>query len=129
MKIIVEYKFQTDGDWKLRNPDNFNIMNNDDDEDIIGNITFENKDIKECKKETKDFLKELLCDIQVYPQHYYVIKYMYNLIMLLLTAIDKYKEGECFIYKTEEKVVRQDIEGRSSGNYADTYIELKFSEK
>ena len=68
MKIKVSYQFYTDGDYTLRNTEEFGcvrgikIKGYDRYADFIGGMVFEDCDSLVCKADAKSFLQKLLCD-------------------------------------------------------------------
>ena len=85
MKIRIRYYFCTDGDYSLKNPDDFGCTEREveiDDEyfDYIGTIDFENEEAWRCKLDAKTFLEKLLCDgIHISYTHYWLMKDFYSL--------------------------------------------------
>lgn len=67
MKIKIEYCFYTDGDYSLRNYNNFGCTGREieiEDEyfDYIGVVNLDNDETWRCKHDAKNFLTQLLCD-------------------------------------------------------------------
>ena len=118
MKIRIIYGFCTDGDYSLKNSDDFGCVGREieiDEEyfDYIGVMDFENEKVLRCKLDAKTFLKQLLCDgIHISYTHYYLIENFYGIIKSLINFIDKNNIGE--------------LCKRMYGNYEGTYIRVEF---
>lgn len=118
MKIRVRYGFYTDGDYSLRNYEEFGCTGREveiEDEyfDYIGVMDFENEEVWRCKLGARNFLQKLLCDgIHISYTHYYLMEDFYNIIESLLNFINQNDTGE--FYK------------RLSGNYDGTYIRVEY---
>lgn len=114
MKIRIKYYFYTDGDYSLRNVENFGCTGREveiEDEyfDYIGVTDFENEEVWRCKLEAKSFLEKLLCDgIHISYAHYYLIEDFYNIIESLIKFINENDSGEFY--------------RKLSGNYDGTMI-------
>lgn len=117
MKIRVKYSFYTDGDYSLRNYNDFGCTGREveiDDEyfDYIGTVNFDNEEIWRCKHDAKNFLTQLLCDgIHISYTHYWLIESFYNIIESLIGFINENDSGE--ICKS------------LSGNYEGTMIRVE----
>ena len=101
MKIKVSYQFCTDGDYTLRNPEEFGCVERgvkvkgDRCADFVGEMVFEDYDSLVCKADAKSFLQKLLCDgIHVSYTHYYLLEDFYNMIDSFIDLIDCYDRGE-----------------------------------
>ena len=118
MKIRVRYGFYTDGDYSLRNPENFGCTGREveiEDEyfDYVGSMDFESDDTWECKYNAKTFLEELLCDgIHISSSHYWLMQDFYNIFETLMEFINEDDTGVRCKWL--------------SGNYDRTYISVEF---
>lgn len=100
VKIRIKYSFYTDGDYCLRNYNNFGCTDREveiEEEyfDYLGYVEFDNNEIWRCKYNAKNFLTQLLCDgIDVSYTHYYLIRYFYDVIESLIEFINRNDSGE-----------------------------------
>lgn len=100
MKIRIKYSFYTDGDYNLKNYDDFGCTDREveiEDEyfDYLGNAEFDNNEIWRCKHDAKNFLTQLLCDgIHISYTHYWLMEDFYNVVESLINFIDKNNSGE-----------------------------------
>ena len=123
MKIKVSYQFYTDGDYTLRNPEEFGCVERgvkvkgyDRCADFVGEMIFEDCDSLVCKVDAKSFLQKLLCDgIHVSYTHYYLLEDFYNMIDNFIDFIDCYYGGKYC----------QSIDGNQDG----TEIRVEFIEE
>ena len=122
MKIKVSYQFYTDGDYTLRNPEEFGCVERgvkvkgDRCADFVGEMIFEDCDSLVCKADAKSFLQKLLCDgIHVSYTHYYLLEDFYNMIDSFIDFIDCYDRGKYC----------QSIDGNQDG----TEIRVEFIEE
>lgn len=122
MKIKISYRFYTDGDFSLINPEQFGCTGRNVPMEVgfmetffdyIGSVTFENKEEWRCKCDAKTFLESLLCDgLHISYTHYWLIEDFYKIIEQLLQFINANESGETF----------QTL----SGNYDGTAIAVEF---
>lgn len=118
MKIRIRYGFYTDGDYSLRNYDEFGCTGREveiEDEyfDYLGVMDFENEEIWRCKCDAKSFLEKLLCDgIHISYTHYWIMKYFYDAIESLMDFINQNDSGE--------------LCKRLFGNYDGTFIRVEY---
>ena len=100
MKIRILYTFYTDGDYSLKDPDNFSCTGREvtiEDEyfDYIGNRDFENEEVWRCKNDAKNFLTQLLCDgLHISYTHHWLVEDFYNIIESLIELINSNDSGE-----------------------------------
>jgi len=118
MKIKIEYYFYTDGDYSLRNYNNFGCTGREieiEDEyfDYIGVVNLDNDETWRCKHDAKNFLTQLLCDgIHISYTHYWLMEEFYNIIESLINFIDKNDSGE----------ICKNLSGNYEGTRIDVYI-------
>lgn len=97
MKIKIDYKFYTDGDYTLKNPEQFGctttkVSIGDDYYDYVGAVEFSSQEDSKCKREAKGFLEKLLCDgIHVLYTHYWLLGEFCEAIESLIDGIDDYR--------------------------------------
>lgn len=123
MKINISYTLYTDGDYTLRNAEEFGCtergvkINNDEYYDYVGSVKFTNEEKWRCKSEAKSFLWKLLCDgLSVSYTHPWLIKDFYTIIEDLTKAIDSYETGLSVYTRS------------LSGNYEGTNFRVKITE-
>lgn len=118
MKIRVRYGFYTDGDYSLRNYEEFGCTGREvemEDEyfDYVGVMDFENEEVWRCKLDAMSFLEKLLCDgIHISYTHYYLMEDFYNIIESLVEFISQNNTGE--------------LCKRITGNYDETFIRVEY---
>lgn len=118
MKIRVSYGFYTDGDYSLRNSEDFGctakeIEIEDEFFDYVGVMEFENEEAWRCKDDTKIFLKQLICDgIHISYTHHWLMKDFYDSIESLINFINENDTGE--------------LCKKLSGNYEGSYLRVTF---
>lgn len=120
MQINISYTLYTDGDYSLRNAENFGCTNRDvvvDDfeyYDYVGSMEFKYEEEWRCKSEAKDFLWRFLCDgIHISYTHPWPLKDFYDIMESLENVINEYQEGI--------SVVQRHI----TGNYEGTEIRIE----
>lgn len=123
MKINISYTLYTDGDYSLRNAEEFGCTNRnvvvDDFEyyDYVGSVEFKYEEEWHCKSEAKSFLWRFLCDgISVSYTHPWLLKDFYDIIKSLENVINEYQEGI--------SVAKRHI----TGNYDGTEIKIEISQ-
>ena len=100
MQINISYTLYTDGDYSLRNAEDFGCTNRDvvvDDfeyYDYVGSMEFKYEEEWRCKSEAKDFLWRFLCDgIHISYTHPWLLKDFYDIMESLENVINEYQEG------------------------------------
>lgn len=123
MKVIINYKLYTDGDYTLRNPEKFGCidkcitLNDFEYYDYVGLKEFQNDEKWRCKNNAKDFLWKFLCEgLTISYTHYWLLKDFYNIIEYLTSVIDQFENGV------------NEITQCISGNYLGTEIKIKMIE-
>lgn len=108
MKIKIAYQLYADGDYSLRNREEFGCtgfettVNGDEYFDYIGEMTFDNDDKYHCKSEAKTFLEKFLCDgLHVSYSHYWIIDDFYHAIEALIDFINDNDSGS-YVKKLSE---------------------------
>ena len=119
MQINISYTLYTDGDYSLRNAEDFGCTNRDvvvDDSeyyDYVGSMEFKYEDEWHCKSEAKDFLWRFLCDgIHISYTHPWLLKDFYDIMKYLENVINEYQEG----ISVEKRQI--------TGNYEGTEIKI-----
>lgn len=122
MQINISYTLYTDGDYSLRNAEDFGCTNRDvvvDDfeyYDYVGSMEFKYEEEWRCKSEAKDFLLRFLCDgIHISYTHPWLLKDFYDIMESLENVINEYKDGI--------SVAKRHI----TGNYEGTEIQIEIS--
>lgn len=112
MQIRISYEFCTDGDYSLRNQEEFGCTYVGV-ENYEGEIEFKEDDVQTCKIKARTFLKKLLCDgLHISYTHCWLVKDFYDMISRLIILISQNNEGAYYEYL--------------SGNYDGTYIKVEF---
>lgn len=115
MRIVIIYTLQTDGDYRLDNPEEFGCIK-EDDYNYSGSVEFAHDKKDRCLMEARDFLYKFLCDgIHISYTHAWLLKYFYNLIESLVNKIYDYEPNGSGKYICEESI---------SGNYEGTDFEV-----
>lgn len=99
MQINISYTLYTDGDYGLRNAEDFGCTNRDivvDDfeyYDYVGSMEFKYEEEWRCKSEAKNFLWRFLCDgIHISYTHPWLLKDFYDIMESLENIINEYQE-------------------------------------
>lgn len=112
MKIIIDWQIYTDGDFYLENYEKYDLKRVEDDLYAYSGIrVFDNTSDIDCMMEARDFLEEMLCDMRVLPNHYYILHYLYKVFDSLIRFVcarepgavkehmpGNYDNTRCFIY-------------------------------
>lgn len=111
MKIIIKFNLETDGDFSLRNPEQFGTYLIDF-EQYSGEKIFEDTDVWRCKYNAKCFLENFICDgIHISSSHFYLLKEFVDVVIELESFINNADYG----YFTKEIF----------GNYEGTEISVE----
>lgn len=122
MKIVIQIRLETDGDYRLENADSYKMSSGF--EDYCGDFVFdENTPLYpyegfnyigfDAAWRARRLLEHMLCDIRVIHSHYYVLDYMFHMFYDAMQAIkDKKRYHEGFV----------------SGNYDGTTIRVYIEE-
>ena len=117
-KIKITYGFYTEGDYSLRNYENFACTGIDTEVNgeyynYYGEKIFENEDKYKCKRDAKAFLSSMLCDgIHVVDAQYWILGQFFNKIDNLINFIQNNNENEYI-----ETIGK---------NYDETFIKVEF---
>lgn len=110
MKISIDWKYCTDGDFSIRENNLFEFKY-DCGEDYFGLEIFENEDSDRAKMEARSYLEQILCETHVSYTHYYLLEDLYFL----------FNEAIEFLYNKEnQKVFHKEL----GGNYDGTYVHI-----
>ena len=96
MKIVIQIRLETDGDYRLENADSYKMSSGF--EDYCGDFVFdENTPLYpyegfnyiqfDAAWRARRLLEHMLCDIRVIHSHYYVLDYMFHMFYDAMQAI------------------------------------------
>ena len=113
MKIFIYWNLDTDGDFSLKNYNEFDGIY-DGSDGYCGYKIFEFEDRYKCKYEAKRFLSKMLCEIHVSYTHYWVIEKIYEIFNSAIMFITEYDINDANSNYIEYM----------DGNYSDSYISI-----
>lgn len=98
MRIEISYTLCTDGDYSLRNAEEFGCIsrkeNNMENYDYAGTVKFENEDVWTCKHDAMEFLHKFLCNgLEVSYTHWWLLEDFYKIIESLEEVICAHEAG------------------------------------
>ena len=101
LKIKINWSLYTDGDYHIDNYEKYGCKDHEDgSEYYVGEITFVMSEDKGCRREAISILEQMLCDIRVGYNHYWLIKDMYDMFekaMRFVSKKDNYGEESVFM--------------------------------